>query len=57
MLANISFITLSALQWLKFGFSMMKEHSLRVFQNRVLRKMLDIRSNRRLKEIAQQLAS
>jgi hypothetical protein len=31
----------------------MKEHSLRVFKNRVLRKKLDIRSKRRLQEITQ----
>jgi len=53
MLANICFVTSSALQWLKFGLSVLKEHSLRVFKNRVPRKKLDIRSKRRLKEITQ----
>jgi len=57
MLANICFVNSSALQWLKFGLSVLKEHSLMVFKNRVLRKKLDIRSKRRLKEFTQQLAS
>jgi hypothetical protein len=35
----------------------MKERSLRVFKNRVLRKKMDVRSIRRMKEITQQVAS
>jgi len=57
MLVNICFVNLSALQWLKFGLSVQKEHTLTVFKNTVLRKKLDIRSKRRLKEFTQQLAS